>query len=387
VLALDLDNFKYVNDTLGHKAGDEVITRVARNIRDRLRETDTLARLGGDEFAVLLPESGIEQAQAVAGTIAEAIRSQPVTVAGQQIRVTGSIGITTFGSREGVNGEQLLVEADVAMYDAKAAGRDQFALYTPMAVREAQIESRLAWVGRVREALDEDRFTLYSQPVVSVATGEVVQHELLLRMTEDSDVVLPGSFLPSAERFGLMPSVDRWVIEQAVRLLAETDAGLRLEVNVSGESMNDDELLRTLAAELADTGVHPGRLIVEIPERVAVANLDAAREFGRQIKHLGCHFALDDFAAGFGSFHYLKYMPFDYLKIDGDFVHSLPASRTDQLVIQAVVEIARGLGKRTIAEYVGDDDTLGVLRDCGVDLAQGYHVGRPAPADQLATAR
>ena len=386
VLALDLDNFKYVNDTLGHKAGDEVITRVARSIRDRLRETDTLARLGGDEFAVLLPESGIEAAQRVARTILEAIRGNPVTVGGQQIRVTGSIGITTFGNRESVNGEQLLVEADVAMYDAKAAGRDRFALYTPMAVREAQIESRLAWVGRVRTALEEDRFTLYSQPVVSVTTGEVVQHELLVRMSEGGEVILPGSFLPSAERFGLMPGVDRWVLQRAVRLLAETDPELRFEVNVSGESLSDEALVRGLAADLAEAGVDPGRLVLEIPERVAVANLDAARAFGQQVKHLGCHFALDDFGAGFGSFHYLKYMPFDYLKIDGDFIHSLPASRTDQLVVQALVEIARGLEKGTIAEFVGDDDTLGVLRDCGVDLAQGYHLGRPAPAGQLVTA-
>jgi diguanylate cyclase (GGDEF)-like protein/PAS domain S-box-containing protein len=386
VLALDLDNFKYVNDTLGHKAGDEVITRVARGIRDRIRETDTLARLGGDEFAVLLPQSGIEQAQQVARTIIEAVRGQPVTIGGQQIRVTASIGITTFGSREGVNGEQLLVEADVAMYDAKAAGRNRFALYTPMAVREAQIESRLAWVGRVRSALEDGRFTLYSQPVVSVSTGEVVQHELLLRMAENGDVVLPGSFLPSAERFGLMPAVDRWVLHSAVGLLAETDPSVRFEVNVSGESMSNEDLVRGLAADLAGTGVDPARLILEIPERVAVANLDAARVFGQQVKHIGCHFALDDFGAGFGSFHYLKYMPFDYLKIDGDFVHSLPASRTDQLVVHALVEIARGLGKGTIAEFVGDDDTLAVLRDCGVDLAQGYHLGRPAPARQLVTA-
>jgi diguanylate cyclase (GGDEF)-like protein/PAS domain S-box-containing protein len=386
VLALDLDNFKHVNDTLGHKAGDEVITRVARGIRDRIRETDTLARLGGDEFAVLLPQSSAEQAQAVARTIIDTVRGQPVTVGGQQIRVTASIGITTFGNREGVNCEQLLVEADVAMYDAKAAGRDGVALYTPMAVREAQTESGLGWVGRVRSALDEDRFALYAQPVVSVATGEVIQHELLLRMQEEGDIVLPGSFLPSAERFGLMPDVDRWVLRQAVQLLADTEPGLRLEVNISGESIADEGVVRALAADLAETGVDPGRLILEIPERIVVANLDAARLFGQQVKRLGCHLALDDFGVGFGSFHYLKYMPFDHLKIDGDFVHSLPASRTDQLVVRALVELARGLGKGTIAEFVGDDDTLAVLRDCGVDMAQGYHLGRPAPANQLVTA-
>ena len=385
VLALDLDNFKYINDTLGHHAGDEVITRVARNIRDRMRETDTLARLGGDEFVILLPEAGIEQAQSVARSVIDAVRGNAVTAAGQQIRVTASVGVTTFGNRQ-VNGESLLVEADLAMYDAKAAGRDGVAVYTPMTVREAQIESRLSWVGRVRAALEEERFTLFSQPVISVETGETVQHELLLRMMDNGQIVLPGSFLASAERFGLMPSVDQWVVQQAIRLLAAADPSLCVEVNVSGESMVDDSLTKALASELSATGIDPARLIVEVVEQIAVANLDETRRFAQEVRNLGCKFALDDFGAGFGSFYYLKYLPFDYLKIDGDFIHSLPANHTDQLVVQAVADIARGLGKRTIAEFVGDDDTIALLRDCGVDMAQGYHVARPGPADQLAAA-
>ena len=384
VLALDLDNFKYINDTLGHKAGDDVIARVARNIRERLRETDTLARLGGDEFVVLLPEAGIEQAQAVATVILESVRQQPVMVGEQRIRVTVSIGITCFGHRSGLAGEELLVEADLAMYEAKEAGRDRHALYTPMTVRQAQIESRLAWVERVRKALDEDLFTLYSQPVFSVETREPVQHELLLRMTGDNDeIVLPAAFLPSAERFGLMPEVDRWVLREAVKLLAESDPSLRVEVNVSAETVVDCELPGVLAADLAEAGVDPGRLILEVSEEAAISNLDDARGFAQRLNELGCGFALDDFGAGFGSFYYLKYLSFDYLKIDGDFIHSLPASRTDQLVVRALADIARGLGKQTIAEFVGDDDTLALLGDYGVDLAQGYHLGRPAPAAQL----
>jgi diguanylate cyclase (GGDEF)-like protein/PAS domain S-box-containing protein len=384
VLALDLDNFKYVNDTLGHKAGDEVIGRVARTIRERVRETDTLARLGGDEFAVLLPQAGIEEAQSVARVILDAVREQPVAADEQEIAITASIGVTCFGSREGLQGEELLVEADLAMYEAKAAGRDGFALYTPMTVRQAQIESRLAWVERVRHALDEDLLTLYSQPVIAVESGQAVQHELLLRMVgEDGEIVLPGAFLPSAERFGLMPQVDRWVIGEAVRLLAAMDPALRLEVNVSAASIADDELPGAIAAELERGGVDPKRLIVEITETAAISGLDDARRFAQRVTELGCGFALDDFGAGFGSFYYLKHLPFDYLKIDGEFIHSLPASRTDQLVVQALVDIARGLGKQTIAEFVADDDTLALLRDYGVDLAQGYHLGRPAPAGQL----
>jgi diguanylate cyclase (GGDEF)-like protein len=383
VLALDLDNFKYVNDTLGHKAGDEVISRVARNIRDRLHETDTLARLGGDEFAVLVPEAGIEQGRAVARAVIDAVQSHAVTVGGQQIRVTASIGITTFGNRRSVTGEELLVEADLAMYDAKAAGRNQFALYTPMTVREAQIESRLQWVGRLRSALEDDRLTLSAQPIVSVTTGAVVHQELLVRMVEDGQVVLPGTFIPSAERFGLMPAVDSWVVANAVRLLGEVDPSLRLEVNVSGESAAGGEVVDALAAALSKHPVDPTRLIVEMSEGAATGNIEAAKRFAQGVQHLGCQFAIDDFGAGAGSFYYLKHLPFDFIKIDGDFIHSLPASRTDQLVVQALVDIARGLGKQTVAEFVGDDDTMAVLRDLGVDLAQGYHLGRPAPADQL----
>jgi diguanylate cyclase (GGDEF)-like protein/PAS domain S-box-containing protein len=383
VLVLDIDNFKDINDTLGHKAGDEVITRVARTIRERIRETDTFARLGGDEFVILLPEAGIEQAQSVARTIVDTVRMHPISVAGQQIQVTTSIGVTTFGNRE-VDGDALLVEADLAMYDAKAAGRDRFALYTPATVRQAEIESRLAWVGRVRHALDEQLFVMYCQPIVSIATGEPVQHELLLRMVgDDGKLILPGSFIPTAERFGLMPAVDRWVIDQAVRLLAHTEPEVRLSVNVSGGSLGNEELTRLLAADLAETGVDPSRLVLEVIEQTAVANLEETRRFAQEVHHLGCQFALDDFGAGFGSFYYLKYMPFDYLKIDGDFIHSLPASRTDQLVVQAVADIAHGLEKETIAEYVGDADTLALLDACGVDMAQGHYIGRPVPADNL----
>ena len=385
VLALDIDNFKYVNDTFGHKAGDEVITRVARTVSERLRETDTLARLGGDEFAILLPEAGSEQAQSVARSVIDAIRTQTVSTGGEPIRVTASVGVTTFGDRK-VDGEALLVEADLAMYDAKAAGRDTVALFSPIALRDAPIESRLAGVDRIRGALDEDRFTLYSQPIVSVATGKAVQHELLLRMVENGHVVLPGSFLASAERFGLMPAVDRWVVRQAVQILAESDPALRLEVNVSGESIADDTITARSNPSWPSTAIDPARLVIEVTEQTAVANLDATRRFAQRVMELGCQFALDDFGAGFGSFYYLKYLPFDYLKIDGDFIHSLPTNRTDQLVVQAVADIARGLGKRTIAEFVGDDDTLALLQDCGVDLAQGYHLGRPGPADQLAGA-
>jgi len=382
VLALDLDNFKYVNDTLGHKAGDEVITSVARVITERLDVPHTLARFGGDEFAALLPGAGIETAQSAARAVIDAVRAQDVTVAGQHIQVTASVGVTTFGNRQ-TDGETLLVEADLAMYDAKGAGRDRFALYTPMTVREAQIEARLAWVGRVRSALEEGRMTLCSQPVVSISTGQVVQHELLLRMREGDQIILPGEFMPSAERFGLMATVDRWVVREAVRLLSELDPALKLEVNVSGETAADEGFTIVLSDALSTAAVDPSRLVIEIEERAALLDLDVTRRFAQEVKHLGCRFALDDFGANFGSFYYLKYLPFDYLKIDGNFVHSLPANRTDQLVVRAVADIARGLGRQTIAEFVGDDDTIALLRQCGVDLAQGYHLGRPTPVDQL----
>jgi EAL domain-containing protein (putative c-di-GMP-specific phosphodiesterase class I) len=282
-----------------------------------------------------------------------------------------------------LSAEDVLVNADLAMYDAKEAGRDRAATYSSQERGASRMEARITWAERIREALEEDRFTLYAQPIVELASGEVRQHELLLRMLdEQGEVIPPVAFIGIAERFDLMQDIDRWVVARAIRHMGEQKAAGRdlvFEVNISGSSTGDPELLRIIEHELADTGVDPVNLVLEVTETTAVANILRAQQFAARLAELGCRFALDDFGAGFGSFYYLKHLPFDLLKIDGEFVRSCTTSTTDQLLIRAAVDIARGLGKKTIAEYVGDEATVELLRELGVDYAQGFHIGRPGP--------
>jgi diguanylate cyclase (GGDEF)-like protein/PAS domain S-box-containing protein len=383
-IVLDLDHFKTINDTLGHSAGDELIVRVAQLLRSRLRESDVLARLGGDEFAILLPEASSEEADGVAAAVLEAVRTLAVpTATGRTRTVTASLGMAHFDAAHRLSGEEVLVNADLAMYDAKEAGRDQLAAYAASDQQETRLEARMSWADMIRDALAEDRFVLHAQPIVDLASGEVTQYELLLRMRgPDGDLISPAAFLPVAERFDLMAAIDRWVVTRAIRMVGNERRGGReliVEVNISGRSAGDPDLLALIERELANSDVDPGQIIFEITETIAVSNIPRAQHFAARLADLGCRFALDDFGAGFGSFYYLKHLPFDYLKIDGEFVRHSAVDTTDQLVIQAVVDIARGLGKRTIAEHVGDRETAELLSRMGVDHAQGFHLGEPAP--------
>jgi diguanylate cyclase (GGDEF)-like protein/PAS domain S-box-containing protein len=389
LLVLDLDHFKYVNDALGHHAGDELILSVAAVLQDRLRETDTVARLGGDEFAVLLPHADAAAAEHVADALVHAVRDQAaVTTGDRNRRVTTSVGIAPFQGGD-LSGEELLIEADLAMYEAKEAGRDRYAVVSRDAERPKRIRGRMSWLERIRSAIDDDRFVLYAQPIRDLRSGAISQYELLLRMVaEDGDLIAPGAFLPLAERFGLAPEIDRWVATHAIELLAGDPGGqIALEINLSGLSLSDTGLLHLIETEVARREVDPRRLIFEITETAAVSNIPLARRFAERLTQLGCRFALDDFGAGFGSFYYLKHLPFDYLKIDGEFVSGCLGNRTDQLVIDAVVRIARGLGKETIAEFVSDAALEEFVRSQGVDHAQGFHVGRPVPVADIGLGR
>jgi diguanylate cyclase (GGDEF)-like protein len=388
VLMLDLDEFKHVNDTLGHGAGDELIVRVGKALAERLRTTDTVARLGGDEFAILLPRGTPEDAQVVARALLETIRAERAARGpkGRARPISASIGVAALaGSHSAITFEQALVNADLAMYDAKEAGRDRFQAYGEESHGHSPVKARIEWVERIRTALEEDRFTLHAQPIVHARSGETSQLELLVRMVAaDGDLILPASFLPIAERFGLIGEIDRCVVSKAIQMLCVQRArGLRptVEINLSGHSLGDPQLAAHIDSELRSSKVDPGQLIFEVTETAAIGNIDAARSFAQRLAELGCRFALDDFGAGFGSFYYLKHLPFDFIKIDGEFVRQLVTDNTDRLVVSAVVELARGLGKRTIAEFVGDEATACALRDLGVDYLQGYHVGKPAPIE------
>ena len=383
LLVLDLDHFKYVNDTLGHQAGDELIVRVAELLRGRLRQSDVLARLGGDEFAVLLPKTGPGTAKGVAEDLLRTLRAEPsVALAAGGRTVSASIGLAMFDQT--LSGEDVLVNADLAMYDAKEAGRDRATLFSAEEHAQALMKGRVSWAERITGALERDRFRLVAQPIVEFSSGRLRHYELLLRMQDDhGDLIPPGAFLYVAERLNLIQRIDTWVVGQAIRLLSEYERNgdadrFSLEVNLSGRSIGDPALLEAIDSGLRRTGIDPGRLVLEITETAAVEHIAKARAFAEQLAELGCRFALDDFGAGYGSFHYLKHLPFDFLKIDAEFVRNCRTSQTDRLVIQAVVDIARGLGKSTIAESVGDDETVRLLTRMGVEFGQGYHLGRPA---------
>ena len=386
VISLDLDHFKYTNDSLGHSVGDELIRRTGAVLAGRLRESDLLGRLGGDEFAVILPEADRAEAERVAADLLRAIREE-ATVTGVHGRTgtTASAGIALFGGDAGqVSAEELLAEADIAMYDAKEAGRDCAVVFS-VEGRNAQMAGRLEWVERIRHALAEDGFVLHGQEILSLTGDERPREELLLRMVaDDGSLIAPGNFLHLAERFDLIQEIDRWVVRRAIDLLAELEQAGRptvLEVNLSARSLTDPELPGTIADWLEQAGVDPAGLVFEMTETAAIVNVERAKEFAVSVRELGCEFAIDDFGAGFASFYYLKHLAFDYLKIDGEFVKDLPANATNQLLVRALVQIAKGLGKSTIAEFVTDAATLDLLRTLGVDYAQGFHVARPRPID------
>ena len=389
LVLLDLDHFKYFNDTLGHAAGDQVIARVATVLAGRLRASDVLARLGGDEFAALLPRATAATAKQVAGDLLEALRAERITVPGTAERtMTASIGVAMFESRDDLRGEDVLVDADLAMYDAKEAGRNQLALHINGENAPARMHGRITWAERIRVALDEDRFVHVAQPIFDLGTGAATQFEVLLRMCDDNGALIePGAFLATAERLGMIQQIDAMTVARAIRAVAaHGDAGAgapRVEINLSGASMGDPAMLRTIERELHETGLDPARVIFEITETAAIQNISRARQFSDQLAKLGCRFALDDFGAGFGSFYYLKHVRFDILKIDGEFVRECCTTPTDRLVIRSVVDIARGLGKETIAEHIGDAPTVTLLRELGVTHGQGFHFGMPRPLDDF----
>jgi diguanylate cyclase (GGDEF)-like protein/PAS domain S-box-containing protein len=387
VIVLDLDNFKYVNDSLGHQAGDALIRAVAEVLQRRLRASDMLTRLGGDEFAVLLRGTGLEPAMEVAGQLLEAIRGRPHTLAGEPVRVTASAGVVALSGPDAEHDPEALLEAaDIAMYRAKEA-RDRVVEFSPEMRQEVRLGR--SWADRIRDALERDRFTLYIQPICDLRTHVVSQWEVLVRMLDDDGgVIAPGVFLPIAERFGLIGAIDRWVILRSIALMearAKAGAPVRLEVNVSGHSIIDAALLADVERAVKAAAIDPADLIFEVTETAAIANMEAALGFADRLARLGCRFALDDFGSGFASFYYLKHLPLDYVKIDGDFVRAMATSRVDEEIVIAMVGVARALGHGTIAEFVEDEVTLELLRRLGVDYAQGYHVGVPVPSTTLAT--
>ncbi len=382
---LALDDFKAVNDSLGHDIGDQVLTRVAGLLQERMAGDERAARVGGDEFALVLSDVDPARAEALVQQLLRDLQERPFLLDGQLVRVSASAGIAVFG-QHGSTESDLLASADLALLEAKALGGNKARLFEPGHRARALTEARLRLKERISEALEEDRFVLHCQPIVNLATGRCSDYEVLVRMLDDQgEPMLPAAFLDVAERVGLIQEIDRWVVRRALRLLAAEQRrgrATRFAVNLSGKAFEDPALKRLIRGELG-AGMDATGIVFEVTETAAIANLDKAQAFIGDLKELGCRFALDDFGVGFSSFSQLKNLPVDILKIDGSFIRHLPADEVDQHLVRAIVALARGLRLETVAEFVQDEATVGLLGQIGVDYGQGYYLGRPAPVEEL----
>jgi len=386
VLWMDLDGFKEINDGLGHKVGDELLASLAHRMKSTIRESDVLARLGGDEFAILYPSVDSTQAQIAATRLLDAIRQHTATIQGQAIRTTASMGIVLF-PEHGMHATELLMQADMAMYRAKEQGRNRFCVYSPEQQALEAPEQRIDWLRLVREALESDGFVLFAQPILDLRTDEIVRYEILLRLVDrDGGIIPPGAFLDIAEQFGLSGDIDRWVLRKTTEILSNSairEKGISFAINLSPRTMTDREFLEVISGMPALDIIGPVRLVMEITETAAIYNIHVAKDFLRTLRGRGYEFALDDFGMGFSSFYQLKNLDVDYLKIDGSFIRNLSHDPVDKHLVLAMVHLARSLGKQTIAEFVEDGEILDMLREIGVDCAQGFHIGRPRPLDEV----
>ncbi len=386
LLFCDLDQFKYINDTSGHQAGDMLLKVVSNTLSHVVRDTDVVSRLGGDEFGVLIKQIDKAGAMEIADKINTALGGILLPVGERSYRVSVSTGITLY-PEHGMDVHHLLANADLSMYQAKEAGRNRWYVFSDEDRGKERMHAQVYWKEKVEDALSEDRFVLHYQPIMNLHTNNITHVEALLRMVDgDNNLIRPDAFIDACERSGLIHAIDHLVLRKGIEQIAKLHAAgrdIRVSLNLSGRAFEDPELLSTLSELLEREGVDPARLIFEITETAAVSDFIAARSLMDSIRQLGCNFSLDDFGSGFSSLSYLNQLPADYVKIDGSFIRNLCDSREKRVLVKAVTDVARGFGKKTVAEFVEEDDVLRLLRKFGVDFAQGYLVGRPRSAEQL----
>ncbi|MDP9120890.1 MAG: EAL domain-containing protein, partial [Acidobacteriota bacterium] len=382
---LDLDEFKLVNDTCGHLAGDEMLKQVAGRLSAQLCKTDTLARLGGDEFGVLLEDTSIERARQVSEALRLAVKRSRFVWQERIFDVGVSLGMVPIGAQSG-DMAQVLSAADAACYVAKESGRNRMYEYQPDDGPLAERYGEMQWIHRIHKAFEEDRFCLYRQRIDRLAPGpaEPQLWEIFIRLRdEEGRIIAPSAFIPAAERYHLISAVDRWVVKAAFAALAggaiSGSSADRFAINLSGQSLGEDAFLGYVLQEIEVSGITPGQIYFEITETAAVANLEQARRFIGSFQALGCRFVLDDFGSGLSSFAYLKNLHFDFLKIDGAFVRDMVANPVQRSLVESIHQIGQVLGILTIAESVEDRVTLEVLREIGVHYAQGFELDLPKP--------
>ena len=388
LLYLDLDQFKVVNDTSGHQAGDELLKQLSLRMRQALRGSDIVARLGGDEFGVLLMHCDAATGELLGDKLRRMIQDHRFNWEGRIYQVGASIGLVEI-DRHWSDTMLLMSAADAACYAAKDAGRNKLRLYRHGDEDVARRRGEMEWVGRLKRAMEENRLMLYFQPIVPLRPGDMPPHfELLLRLEDGEESVMPMAFIPAAERYQLMPQLDRWVIEHALDqcargLISLPADGAVIGINLSGASLSDAHFQTFVRETLERHASAAPRLCFEITETAAMSNLDSVLALIQDIKALGCHFALDDFGSGLSSFAYLQTLAVDYIKIDGAFVRDMVRDPVDAAMVEAIAKVARIMGIHTVAEFVEDEETAAALKSLGVDYAQGNHFAEPRPLAQL----
>lgn len=389
---LDLDQFKLVNDTAGHTAGDNLLRQINGLISGLFRERDTLARIGGDEFGLLLDNCPLERASFIAQSVVRIIRDYRFQWEGAVYQIGVSIGLVPV-TDQAISTTELLTQADVACYTAKRLGRNQVHIYQPTRSDQALHRNEILEAAALRDALEQDRFRLYYQPIVDLndPAYPTVYYEVLLRVAqpdhaeESHELALPAVFIPAAERYGLMSAIDRWVIQTAFRDYAAWvgKTGVSISINLSSNSLGDESLCDYIETQFKESGFPPSQVCFEITETAAIQNLSRATQLATALKQRGCQLMLDNFGSGMSSFHYLKTLSVDYLKIDGSFIKDMIENPNDYALVAAINQMGHALGLRTIAEYTHSEAIVQQLQDLGVDYAQGYFFGKPAPWSPL----
>ncbi len=378
ILFLDIDNFKLINDANGHAAGDEFLINMVGTIKENLRTGDILARLGGDEFGVLLEDTDVAKARQLAERLRQVTETNEFCTAKYGcFNSSLSIGVVMIDGS--LNSQRLLSLADTALYAAKEKGRNRVVLLEPDLETSAKLTEINQVYGLIRNAIAEDRFLLYFQPVVRVDDGEISHYEALIRLKQfDGRLVMPQTFIHVAERFGLMPQIDRWVVRKSLEVLRQ-NPNLSLFINISGTSLSEESLLGDIEELIVQCDMESCRIGFEVTETAAVKDIVLAKRWTERLNRLGCRFALDDFGIGFSSFSYLRMLPVDYLKIDGSFIRNIDTNPANRALVEAMNAIAHSLNKKSVAEYVENAAILRTLRELKVDYAQGYYLGMPSP--------
>ncbi len=391
LLYVDLDQFKIINDTCGHSAGDELLRQVSTLLKDLIRGADTLARLGGDEFGVLLQDCSFSHAQRIGEAMLASIRDFRFTWQGNSFNIGASIGMVML-DRPGLTYADVLRQADMACYSAKDKGRNRIQVYLPDNLELRRLHSEMEWVNRINRALEENSFEMHYQRILGLngaVPGNCCEFLVRMRAPDNGELILPGAFIPAAERYGLMPAIDRWVVEHCFASLAlsrtantELSQGIAF-VNLSGATLDDENFLDFVKDLLKRHKLSTRSICFEITETAAIANLNHAIAFINGVKEMGCHVALDDFGTGLSSFSYLKALPADFLKIDGGFIRDMLTDSMDHAIVESINSIGHVAGLKTIAEFVETDAIRSRLHDIGVDYAQGYGIHRPSVLPSL----